>query len=277
MTEAKPPRRSAIVSAGSYRIDRAARWLRALPTPPPSAAVDETPTETWTPDPVPVFVEEAPPEPVEILPSPEELARAEAERILEAARQEGETLRSQAHDQGYADGIKEGVETGRIQGREEALAELRETLDRWMTMGDALTEAWRVRFGGVEDEIKDLAVAAAEQLLQAQLAMAPDAVLAVVRDALRHAAEADLVTVLVSAKDVAVVRAAKDELAALLKGTGRFELIEDPKIEPGSCIVETKTQVIDATQSTRTARLRDSMGGTAPRPPETGTPPVKPA
>jgi flagellar assembly protein FliH len=268
LTGAKPPKRSAIVSAGSYRIDREARWLRAVPPAPPRDPADEeAATETWTPEPVPVFVEEPAPEPAELPPDPVELAKAEAERLLDVARQDAETVKSQAHDQGYADGIKEGVETGRQQGREEALAELRETLDRWSTMGDALTEAWRVRFQGLEDEIKDLAVAAAEKLLSAQLAVAPDTVLAVIRDALRHAAEADLVTVLVSPRDVAVVRGAKDELAGLLKGTGRFELIEDAKVEPGSCIIETKTQVIDATQATRAQKVRDAMGGTPPTKP----------
>ncbi len=261
MTADRPAKRSAIVSAGSYRFDREARWLRPHVAPPPSEAPTEAVLpESWTPEPVPVVVEDTPAAPAEPVPTPQELAEAEAARILEAARAEAETLKTQAHEQGYTDGIKEGTETGRMQGREEALAELRETLDRWMTMGEALTEAWRLRFQGVEEEIKDLAVAAAEQLLHAQLAATPDAVLAVVRDALRHAAEADLVTVLVSPKDVAVVRAAKDELAGLLKGTGRFELLEDAKVEAGSCIVETKTQVIDATQATRTARLRDSMG-----------------
>lgn len=262
MTEAKPPRRSAIVSAGSYRIEREARWLRAPVAMPPAQPDAEEPVpEMWTPDPVPVMVEEPAAEPVEAGPSPEALARAEAERILELARQDVESLRTLAHEQGYTDGLKEGVETGKLQGREEAIAELRDTLDRWMTMGEALTEAWRIRFQGVEDEVKDLAVAIAEQLVQAHLAVAPDAVVAVVRDALRHAAEADLVTVLVNPRDIAMVRAAKDELAGLLKGTGRFELLDDPKVEPGSCIVETKTQVIDGTQATRVDRLRDSMGG----------------
>jgi flagellar biosynthesis/type III secretory pathway protein FliH len=69
------------------------------------------------------------------------------------------------------------------------------------------------------------------------------------------------VTVLVSPKDIGLVRATKEDLAALLKGTGRFEIIEDSKIEPGGCVIETKTQVIDATRRTRGDNLRDFARG----------------
>ena len=84
-------------------------------------------------------------------------------------------------------------------------------------------------------------------------------ILDTVREALRHAAEADLVTVLVSPRDVALVRQAREELAALLKGTGRFEIAEDQKIEPGGCVVETKSQVIDATRNAWLGSIRDSI------------------
>jgi flagellar assembly protein FliH len=247
-------KRQAIVSDGTYRIERGARFLR----PPsgvklaPAAEVRISASE----------LEQAETERLlEMGPTPEEIARQEAEKILADARQEAEELKRQGREQGYTDGLKEGMEQGKTQGREEALGELKDTLDRWLTMGDALTEAWRMRFDGLEDEIKDLAIAAAEKLVQAHLAAAPDTVLSVVKDAMRHAAEAERVSVLISPADLATVRAAKDELTGMLKGTGRFEIVEAENVEPGSCMVETKTQVIDATRKSRVDSLKDSMDG----------------
>jgi flagellar assembly protein FliH len=209
----------------------------------------------------PAVSSEPPPEPVDAGPSPEELARQEVERIVEAGRTEAEELRRTGREQGYADGLKEGMEQGKATGRDEGLAELRGALDRWLTMGDALTAAWRTRFEGLEDEIRELSLAIGEKLVLAHLAAAPDAVIGIVRDALRHAAEAGQVTVIVNPRDAALVRSAQEDLGALLKGAGRFEIIEDEKVEQGACIVETKTQVIDATRKTRTDNLRDTMRG----------------
>ena len=247
-----PVKRSVVVSDGTYRIEPQVLWLR-----PSSGVTLEPVTEL----PGPLVEDTAELEPVEAGPSPEEIARQEAERILEAARQEVEELKRQAREQGYADGVKEGSEQGRTQGREEGQAELKETLDRWLTQGDALTEAWRRRFDGLEAEVKTLAVAIAEKIVQAHLAAAPKTVLGVIKDALRHAVEAERVTVLVNAKDIGLVKSAKEGLAALLKGTEQFEVVESEKVEPGSCVVQTKTQVIDAMCKSRLENLRDTMQG----------------
>jgi len=255
--EEKKTRRSPVVSGGSYRIDPKPVWVR----PPGAVKVDLVAGKTQRIE----DEEQAAAASAEAaaaaaaaaaIPTPEELAQMEADRILAQARGEAEDLKRQGREQGYADGLKEGMEQGRAEGREEGLKELQGALERWLSMGDALAEAWKARFDGVEEEAKALAVAAAEQLVQGQLALAPDTVLAVVKDCLRRAAEAEMVTVLVSPKDIALVRAHREELAALLKGTGRFEILEEPKVEMGSCVVETKTQVIDATRSTRIENLQ---------------------
>jgi len=248
-----------VISDGTYVLERRRFILRA-----PSAVKGPTPDEMApSPEELAAAAEAAasdlpqgPPPP-----TPQELAREEAESILAEARAEGETLRKHGREEGYAEGLAQGVEQGKADGREVAVRELREAIDRWLAMGDALVEGWRARFGGVEEEAKDLSVAIAERLLDVQLTMTPEAVMMVTKDALRHAAEADSVIVMLNPRDVALVRAAREELAGMLKGTGRFEITENPKVEPGSCIVETRTQVIDATRKSRTDSLKDSMRG----------------
>jgi len=243
-------KRSVVIADGTYRLENRRVILRS----PVQFRVEDLP-------PVPVSETAALDETSRVPPPPtaEELAQQAAEQILDEARREADSVRRQAREQGYAEGLEEGVEQGKAQGRGEGLSELREALDRWLTMGDALTEAWRNRFEGFDDELKDLAVASAERLVEKQLELAPEAILAVVKDSLRHAAEADSVTLLVSPKDVALVRSAREDLGAMLKGTGRFDIQEDPKVATGGCLVVTKTQLIDATKKTRSDIVRDSM------------------
>lgn len=254
---AKPGRRSAIVSAESVTVTGAPVWVR----PPSAVRIEPSALAEETARLEDQARREAEESAVPAGPTPQELAQREAEAIVAAARGEADGVRREAREQGYAEGLREGHEKGVADGREEGLAELRAALDRWLAMGDALAEAWRARFEGVEAEVRDVAVAAAERLAQEQLALAPETVLNVIRDCLRRAAEAELVTVLVSPKDVALVREHRDELAKVLRGTGRFEILEEPKVEPGSCLVETKTQVIDATRATRLKGLADAMEG----------------
>jgi flagellar biosynthesis/type III secretory pathway protein FliH len=244
-------KRSVVIADGTYRLENRRVILRTpaqfresnLPTLDQAAETSVLEEAIQVPPP----------------PSAEEIARENAEKILEEARREADSIRRQASEQGYAEGLKEGVEQGKAQGRGEAVSELREALDRWLTMGDALTEAWRNRFEGFDDEMKDLAVVSAERLVEKQLELSPETIVAVIKDSLRHAAEADSVTLLVSPKDVALVRAAREDLAAMLKGTGRFDIQEDPKVAAGGCLVVTKTQLIDATNKTRSDIVRDSM------------------
>ena len=258
MTDApqrKPQKGSAVIAGGTYRIERQVVWLR----PPVPAAAEPAPAadpESLAPRPEETAIVEPPPGP-----TPEELAREEAERLLGEARREADGLRREAREQGYADGVKEGHEAGRLEGRDEALRELRATLDRWLALGDALSEAWRRRFYGVEEEARELSVATAEQLVRGHLALKPESILDVVRDCLRHAADADQITVLVSPKDVAILREAREDLVGVLKSTGRFEIVEEAKMEAGSCVVETRTQVIDATRATRVDQIKGQLRG----------------
>jgi len=256
--EEKARKGPVVISDGTYVLERR-RFILRPPTTvkgPTAGEMAPLPEEVAAMKAAAEDIPQGPPPP-----TPQELAQEEAERILAGAREEGETLRKHAREEGYAEGLAQGVEQGKAEGLDAAVRELRETLDRWLTMGDALVEAWRARFQGVEEEAKDLSSAIAERLLDTQLTMTPEAVMAVTKDALRHAAEADSVTIMVNPKDIALVRAAREELASMLKGTGRFEITEDPKVEPGSCMVETRTQVIDATRKSRLDNLKDSMKG----------------
>ena len=251
------PKSSAIISEGAYRIDRRPLWVRPVS---PKVEVSAEEAERLRRAEQDLAAAGAPGEPVL---SEAEKASREAGRIIGDAKKEAEDLKRRAHEEGFTEGLKEGHDRGREQGfaegRAEALKDLQETMDRWMTMGESLTEAWRTRFQGLDSEIKDLAVAIAEKLVQMHLEVKPEAVVEVVREALWYAAEAEQVTVVVSAKDVAMVRAAKEELTSVLRGSGRFEVAEDPKVEPGSCMIETKTQVIDATRKTRSEKIRDGL------------------
>jgi flagellar biosynthesis/type III secretory pathway protein FliH len=142
-------------------------------------------------------------------------ARAAAEKIVAAARADAERARTAAHESGLAN----------------ARAELAAAL---LAAGKARDAA----LAGAEREAQTLALAAAARIVGEIVALEPDRIAAVVRDALSRARRARGVDVRVHPDDVAMLEAA--ELGPAVR------LVSDPGIARGGCVVKSELGVIDA-------------------------------
>jgi flagellar assembly protein FliH len=166
------------------------------------------------------------------------------ESALVAARAEAEAIRAQAREEGYAAGL------------EEARAQLG-------PVAAALTEALR----GVSDAraavasegeagAVELAFALAEQVLGAAVDVERDAVVGVVRGALRRLLERERVTVLVHPDDLDAVRAAAPDLVVELGGMESCEVQAERRVARGGAIVRTAEGEVDATLATKLEAAR---------------------
>jgi flagellar assembly protein FliH len=166
------------------------------------------------------------------------------ESALVAARAEAEAIRAQAREEGLAAGL------------EEARAQLG-------PVAAALTEALRgvaearasVAADG-EAAAVELAFALAEQVLGAVVEVERDAVVGVVRGALRRLLERERVTVLVHPDDLDAVRAAAPELVAELGGMESCEVQAERRVARGGAVVRTGEGEVDATLATKLEAAR---------------------
>jgi flagellar biosynthesis/type III secretory pathway protein FliH len=157
-------------------------------------------------------------------------AECEAERILAAARAEGERLRAEA------------LEAGRRAAEAEAEV-LREA---------AVAEMERL-VGEAEEEILRLALAVAGKVVGRA---AEDGVaVATARRALARLRGSRQAEVRVHPDDAPAVRAAGPGLLAALAAGARLEVVEDPEVGRGGALVETDTGSIDARVETQLAEL----------------------
>ncbi len=184
--------------------------------------------EEWLPEPV------APAPALEPEEDPVELARAEADAIRAAAREEG-----------FAAGLAEGR------------AELAEAAE---ALGRALGGLEELR-GRVADEVEEAAVALglriAEQALTAAVAVQPERVVDVVRGALRRLGERSRVTVLVHPADLDAVREATGGLVATLGGIETCDVQAERRVTRGGAVVRTEEGEVDATLETKLVRARE--------------------
>jgi len=169
-------------------------------------------------------------------------ARAEAQRILERARHEAETLREQAL--GEAEALRvDARERGRDAGRAEVAALLLEAEGR---RDASLRDA--------EDELLELAIGAAERILRRQLSLEPERVRDVVRGVLDRARRAKRGRLMLHPEDAALLR-------DTFTSSGHIEIVEEPTLERGGCVLESDLGTIDGRLEVQLDELRRALTG----------------
>ena len=161
--------------------------------------------------------------------------------IEEQARQEG-------HEAGHAEGLEKGLAEGRVRAEAE-VARLREIADAFQA---ALAQA----DDAIAQQVLDLSLDLTRAMLKSALAIQPDLVIPVVREAVRYLPVLHQPALLyLSPADIALVR---ERIGDELTKTG-WQLTEDAQLDRGSCRVETASNQIDATLATRWQRLTAAL------------------
>ena len=157
-----------------------------------------------------------------------------------------ERLHQQAREEGYAAGQREGS------ARTAAEAQ------RLRQIAAALAEESRSFDQQVAQELLQLALAVAKQIVQQSLRLRPEAILALVSRLLEQmSASRRRACVILHPEDAALVRAGLGERLA----NQGWEIIENAEVSRGGCRVESADCEIDATLERRWQRVAGALGG----------------
>jgi flagellar biosynthesis/type III secretory pathway protein FliH len=191
-------------------------------------------------------------EPVPVLTPAEESVRvSQAADILATARAEADAIREAAR--------QEGFEAGYVAGLGAANEYLAPSVQALAAAHAALGDE-RTRVGDdVERHAVDLAVRIADKALGASLELRPELVVDVVRGSLRRLLERDRVIVLVHPDDLEILRAATAELKGSLGGIGELDVQAERRVARGGAIVRTATGEVDGRLDTQLERARGAM------------------
>jgi len=151
-----------------------------------------------------------------------------------------EEIQEQARQEGFQQGLQEGRETGQeeLLSRARQLEQILKTLDKPLEELD----------NSVEQQLAQLAMLVARQLVRRELKTDPEQVIGIVREALAvlPVAARD-VQLALNPEDAGIVR----EALSLHEGEQAIRIVEDPVQSRGGCRVMTRTSQIDATIETR--------------------------
>lgn len=234
----------------------------------------DSPAEEQPPEPGPEQAEEQPEEnPVRFAQIQADKllqeARAEADQILEKARLdaalETEKIRSDAQDAGYQDGYNKGV----AQGSREAHEAMEERAAAWEAEVEKFLEraGWemdRQLDDNVED-LRDLAMAIAEKVVGISLKSSSDVICRMIQNAIDKKKRREWVHIYISECDAKGMGQIPASLSTALTAlSGRVRLIPIADDEPGTCIIETPDEIIDASAATQLNNIRSLLMDTAP-------------
>ncbi|MCC5810643.1 MAG: flagellar assembly protein FliH [Ectothiorhodospiraceae bacterium] len=180
--------------------------------------------------------------------------------------EELEQIRQAAHDEGHAEGrsagYEAGLEEGRKAGREEydaRLQELEQQLDSLRSQMATLAEPLRHLDEDVEQQLAELSLAVARQVVHRELQTQPGEVMAVIRQA--------IAILPMAAREIRVHVNPEDHRFLSEKGVssdeGAWRLVEDASVGRGGCLVKAENSQIDATMERRLNQLASQvLGGT---------------
>jgi len=190
-------------------------------------------------------------------------AKERAEAIVREAEEDAERIREAAREEGYSSGRVSGYEEGYAAGREEAGAECRaEWEHRLECLSTLCQEISHFRPALVEQyrsDIIDLVIEVARAVISTEVDRDDHRVLRVIDSCLRKASSPSTLKIKTNIADLAVVTEAKRELAARFPGVQSIEVIDDPSVERGGCLIEMDNGFFDARIDHRLDRIREAM------------------
>jgi flagellar assembly protein FliH len=185
-----------------------------------------------------------PPEVGEPAPTPEPGAEP---AVAQPTVRELEEIQQQAREEGYAAGHAEGMAAARDV--------INERISRLDALLDAAARPLRSMDELVELELARLAMTVARQVVAHELRSSPDLVVEAVRQAaLALPSSTGSLRVRLHADDLALMR-------SLGAAEANWQLVADPTLQRGDCLLESERSRLDARVETRLAAVVDAVLG----------------
>ena len=170
-------------------------------------------------------------------------------------------IREQARREAYTKGLAEGYQTGHSEGLEAGLAESRGQTALLINQFSSIVENFNNELAQADNliaaDLLDLAMNIAQAMIKTALPIRPELVIPIINEAIRELPALQRNAKLILNPDDATL--VKQHLFDELSQNG-WSIIEDSQIEAGGCRIETSSNQIDATLSTRWERLALALG-----------------
>jgi flagellar assembly protein FliH len=170
-----------------------------------------------------------------------------------------EDLEQAAYCRGFSDGEKSGFEQGERAGSAAAASGVEPVLQSLNQMLTELEALHRRELRQVEAELIDLALAVARKIVGREVALGPDALTGLLRDALSRFEHAGRLSIRMNPDDLQRLADVRPRLLEGLAHPGRVRFEADATISAGGCFIESEAGDLDARLEQRFRMVEDAF------------------
>jgi flagellar assembly protein FliH len=182
-------------------------------------------------------------------------ARREAACLVEEAGAQADSVRETARREGWQAGLQSARAEAEARCDQEVdrmraalSAEMQEIVDG---IGEARADLWKRQ----EQEMVAFVLDISRQVIKTEIQQNPNVVMEILRSAMRRVTDKENLRVRVSLGDVERIRAAREDITQIVDGIRGLEIVDDRRIGPGGCVIETNAGTIDAKVETQIAEI----------------------
>jgi len=194
-------------------------------------------------------------------------AQREADEIVASAKAERERILAGANETGHAEGFErgqaEGHAAGLAQGQAEALAErapeLAELTDRWVEALGQFESDRLLLLNQAADSVLEFATMFAQRVTKRAIELDGAAATAQLEASLALLLRPSRVVILVHPDDRALIDEALPAMLHKFDEIEHAELLADESLTPGSCLVRSGSEEVDADINRQIKRLVDAV------------------
>jgi flagellar biosynthesis/type III secretory pathway protein FliH len=186
-------------------------------------------------------------------------AQDRASQIIAVAEADAEAIRTSAMEEGRRRGHAEGYTAGLEEAKAAVFGEYGRLLENLARAEEGYVADVAGREAALTQQLARLAIAIASKLLAVELAHGREAAVPLARLAIRHLTDKAQVRLRIHPLDMQTVVAAKQQLMLSVDGLGQLDLVGDPSVGLGGCLIETRSGLIDARLSTQLAEVASEL------------------
>ncbi len=189
----------------------------------------------------------------------EEGSESSPDEYCGLTRQEVESIREEACEQGRQEGVEEGYSRGKQEGRQELQEELDLTVQSLAQAMEQLNSLRSSLLNSNKQDMVRLVRIIAEQVIHVEVHSRETAILRAVEKAIQAAIQSEEYRVRVNPRDMEVVTENKPLFLSSIRGLQSIVVESDESISRGGCVVESDQGKVDATIESKLEKIQDQL------------------
>jgi len=174
---------------------------------------------------------------------------------LNKTKKEYKKILDQNIEMAYEDGIKKGIEKGKIEKEEE----LKELFINAQNLINEITSKRDKLLSSASEDVLKLSIAIARKIMKVEPHINKKVVKQVTISALEKIIDKSKIILHLHPQSISTIENSMNEILIKFKDLPKIEIVEDKLVGPGGCIIETNSGFVDARLETQLQKIQDKI------------------